>query len=169
MTGRSPKQLVPHHRARLRGARRVGWAVALAAVLLGCSREPADATPDGAVRQFVERMRVFDGKSDEAEVLFEMLSERAKKNLRARAERYSAASGRTIAPSAMLVPSRMVLRFEPQSYQAQVVGKYAMVEVASVDPSLRASIPCVFEEGRWRVDLVLPELEPLRMGPGREP
>jgi hypothetical protein len=137
-------------------------------LLGGCRRSAPNATPEGAVRELVEQLAHFDGSPRDAEALFELLSDRAKKNLRARAERYGAASGRKIAPSAMLVPSRVAPRFTPQSYRAQLAGSYATVEVAGVGPSDRAEIPCVLEEGAWRVDLVLPELPPMRQRPGGE-
>ena len=121
------------------------------------------------MRELVEQLGRFDGDPRDAEALFDLLSERAKKNLRARAERYGAASGRKIAPSAMLVPSRMAPRFTPQLYRAQITGSYALVEVSGVAPSERAEIPCVLEQGVWRVDLVLPELPPMRQRPGGEP
>ena len=149
----------------------LAW-VALCLVLglmAGCGRSKPNATPEGAVRELVELLARFDGNPREAEQLFELLSERSKKNLRARAERYGAASGRKIAPSAMLVPSRMAPRFTPQSYRAQISGGYASVAIAGVTPTERAQIACVFEEGGWRVDLVLPELPPMRRRPGGEP
>ncbi len=161
-----------HHRGRT-GAPALGCAravrtLALALLLVSCSRAPPNATPEGAVREFIEVMETFDGNEGDAEKLFDLLSERAKKNLRARAERYGAASGKKIAPSAMLVPKRVSLRFSPHSYSAQIVGKYALVDVLGVRGSQRAQVPCVFEEGAWRIDLVLPEPPPMRMRPSRE-
>lgn len=152
-----------------RGATRP-WAAALllAATAGGCSPSPPNATPEGAVRAFVELVSRFDGDPREAERLFEMLSERGRGNLETRAVRYGAASGRTISPAAMLVPSRVALRFSPRSYTAQVVGKFAMVDVLGVGSGQRAQIPCAYEEEEWRVDLVLPELPPMRVGPGRD-
>lgn len=142
--------------------------LALALLLVSCSRTPPNATPDGAVREFVEVIETFDGNEQDAEKLFELLSERAKQNLRTRAERYGAASGKTISPAAMIVPKRVSLRFIPSSYTAQIVGQYALVDVQGVRGSQRAQIPCVFEEGAWRIDLVLPELPPMRMRPNQE-
>jgi hypothetical protein len=138
------------------------------AALAACDPTPQSATPEGAVREFVEVVRGFHGAESDAQQLFELLSERAKSNLRTRAERYGAASGKKIAPWAMLVPSRMAPRFTPQSYTAQVVGKYALVEVVGVGPNERARVPCVLEDDRWRVDLVLPELPELQRRPGSD-
>jgi hypothetical protein len=142
--------------------------VLAALLLMACGRSSPSATPEGAVRELVEQLARFDGNPRDAEALFGLLSDRAKKNLRARAERYGAASGRKIAPSAMLVPSRTAPRFTPQSYRAQISGPHALVEVAGVGANERAEIPCVLEERAWRVDLVLPELPPMRQRPGGE-
>jgi hypothetical protein len=130
-------------------------------VLAACEPPAPGERPDAAVREFVEAMRNFHGDETEAEALFHLLSDRAKQNLRLRAERYGAASGKTAPPWAMIVPSRTTPRFNPHAYSAQIAGKYALVEIAGVLPTQRAQIPCVLEDGLWRVDLVLPELAPL--------
>lgn len=163
-----PRPREPSRTRRARPGLPSACPVVLALLLVACSPAPANATADGAVRFFVELTAHFDGNPDDAEAIFAMLSERTKKNLRARAERYGAASGRKIAPSAMLVPARMVPRFSPRSYSAQVVGKYALVDVLGVRADQRAQISCVQEDNVWRIDLVLPELPPMRTGPGRE-
>ncbi|MBW2526028.1 MAG: hypothetical protein JRI23_17745 [Deltaproteobacteria bacterium] len=135
---------------------------------MGCSPAPPNATAEGAARAFVELVVHFDGDPRQAEELFGMLSSRAQDNLQTRAKRYGAASGRTIEPAAMLVPARVALRFNPRSYDAQVVGSFAMVDVLGVRADQRAQIPCALEDGQWRVDVVLPELPPMLVGPGRD-
>jgi hypothetical protein len=143
--------------------------VLVALALAGCGRRAPNATPDGAVREMVERMRRLNGDPGDARAAFDMLSGRAQTNLAARAHRYSAASGKTIAPEAMLAPSRFLLRFEPQRYSAQISGTYARVEAVGLLAEERAQIPCVFEDGAWRVDLALPSLPPVQMRPGSGP
>lgn len=142
---------------------------AIALALLGCAPDAPNRTPDGAVRELVELMQVFDGNDKQAQSLYELLSGRARQNLDTRAERYGAASGKTMSPWAMLVPARMTPRFAPQAYSAQIVGRHALVEVVGVGPEQRAHIPCVLEDGLWHVDVVLPELPPLERRPGGEP
>jgi hypothetical protein len=132
----------------------------------GCSRRPANATPEGAVRELIERLRRVQGDPSDAKSVFVLLSKRAQANLAARAQRYSAASGKAIGPEAMIVPSRFLLRFEPQRYAAQLAGQHALVEVLGGLPGERAQIPCVFEDNAWRVDLLLPPLPPVQMRPG---
>jgi hypothetical protein len=140
--------------------------IALAAALPGCGRRSPQATPDGAARELVERMRRVQGDPGDAKAAYALLSKRAQANLSARAQRYSAASGKTIAPEAMLAPSRFLLRFEPQRYDAQIAGAYALVGVTGLLPDDHAQIPCVFEDNAWRVDLQLPPLPPVQVRPG---
>jgi hypothetical protein len=138
----------------------------LAASLTACGRRAPTASPEGAVRELVERMRRMHGDPAEARAAYEILSRRAQQNLGARAERYSRASGKAITPEAMIAPSRFVLRFEPQRYTSRIGGTLATVNVVGLGPGDRASVPCVFEEGGWRVDLGLPPLPPVQMRPG---
>jgi hypothetical protein len=135
-------------------------------VLSACGQRKPNATPEGAVREVVERMRRVQGDPQAAKTVFELLSKRAQDNLTARAQRYGAASGRAIAPEAMLVPARFALRFEPQRYTPRISGPSAVVEVAGLDPSDAAIVPCVLEQGGWRVDLALPPLPVVQVRPG---
>jgi hypothetical protein len=137
------------------------------ALFLGCKPTPVDATPEGATRDFIEKLGRFEGRSEQAQKLYERLSERSKANLRARANRYGAASGKKIEPWAMLVASRSRARFVAQVYNSQIVGQYALVAVQGALPADRAQVPCVYEKGGWRIDLVLPALSILPLGPGR--
>lgn len=140
---------------------RAAHVLLVASLLAGCSRKPHNASPEGAVREFAERLALVDGSESDARAIFDLLSERARANLQARAERYSNASGRQVPPWAMLVPSRSRLRFTPQSYASKVLGKHALVDVLGVGTEQVARIPCVLEQGLWQVDLTFPELPPL--------
>jgi hypothetical protein len=118
------------------------------------------------VRELVERLRRVHGDLAEARAAYDLLSRRAQQNLVERAKRYGAASGKAIAPEAMIAPSRFLLRFEPQRYTAHVTGATARVDVVGLRPGDRASVACVFEDGGWRIDLALPPLPPVQMRPG---
>lgn len=154
---------------RASGTRAVLLACALLAPGVACSPAPTNATPEGAVRSLVERLELFDGSEVDARALYDLLSDRAKENLRARAARYGDASGKTMEPWAMIVPDRARPRFTPQLYRARVVGKYALVDVLGVASEQKAQVPCVLADRLWRVDLVFPELPPMRRRPGIEP
>ncbi len=152
------------------GARRFVAIAALAVALgtAGCENRAPSATPEGAVREMVERMRRVQGDPADAKAAFDLLSANAQANLKARAERYSAASGKTIAPEAMIAPSFFLLRFEPQRYKAQISGTYALVEAQGLLPEERAQIPCVWEGERWKLDLPMPALPPIQTRPRDE-
>lgn len=154
--------------------KRARWAAAAVALVLvgllsGCEREPPNASPEGAVRELLDRFAGVHGQPQQARAVYELLSQRTRDNLAERARRYSDASGKTIEPEAMIVPSRFLLRFQPQEFTAEIVGSHALVEVVGLLPSQRARVPCVYEDGAWRVDLVLPDLAPVRLRPGAKP
>jgi hypothetical protein len=153
-------------RPMIGGPRLLGGALLAALALAGCGRRVPNATPEGAVRELVERMDRVRGDPADAKAAFELLSKRAQANLASRAQRYSAASGKTIAPEAMIVPSRFLLRFQPERYTARIIGAHAMVDVVGLVGGERAQIPCVLEDEVWRVDLPLPALPPVQMRPG---
>ena len=138
-------------------------------MLTACEDDDETRVPAEVVREFVELLHIYDGRPEDAQAIFNLLSERARANLTARAERYGAASGKKITAPAMIVPGWLTLRFVPQAYAAQVVGRYALVEVSGVRPTDRAQIPCIREEDHWRVDLALPELPPMITRPEGTP
>lgn len=146
-------------------------ALCSASVLIsGCAPRPANATPEGAVREFIDRMRtVGSGDPSAAKAVFAVFSKRTRQNLAERAQRYSAASGKTIAPEAMIVPSRFTIRFEPQRMTSTVVGSHALVEIIGLGPDERAKVTCAFEDDGWRVDLELPPLPAVQVRPGVTP
>ena len=139
-----------------------------ASTSLGCGRRVPNATPDGAVRELVERLRLVNGDPADAKAVFALLSKRAQQNLVARAKRYSDASGKNIAPEAMIAPARVAFHLEPQRFTAKVSGTYALVDVIGASPEERAQVSCIFEEEAWRVDLALPPLPPVQMRPGSD-
>lgn len=137
----------------------------LSLLVSACRSRSPSAAPESAVREFVERMRRVQGDPADAKAAFELLSKNAQANLKTRAERYGAASGKAITPEAMIVPSLFFLRFEPQRYRARISGTYALVEVQGLLPEERAQIQCVLEEEGWRLDLQMPPLPPIQTRP----
>lgn len=134
-----------------------------------CSHQPPDSTPEGAVRELIERMERIDGDPARARAAYELLSASTRENLIERAKRASAAAGRPIQPAEMLAPSRFVLLFRPHQMEARISGDRAQVDVTGMDPAAdRARIPLVREDGLWRVELALPELPPIEKRPTNE-
>lgn len=136
----------------------------------GCSRKPFDATPEGVVREFLERMERVHGDARDARATFDLLSKGAQTSLSERSKRASAAFGKRLAAEQMLAPSHYYPRFQPRHWSTRMQGKRATVELVGLDTaSDRAEIPCVNEEGHWRIDLVLPPMPPVERRPGSEP
>ncbi|MFO0552146.1 MAG: hypothetical protein U0271_27415 [Polyangiaceae bacterium] len=133
-----------------------------AAVLLvgGCSREAPNATPEGAVTALIEHLRRLDGGAAEAKAAFDLLSKDTQDNLIERAQRYSAASGKHIAPEMMLAPASFTERFEARQLVSEIRGGYAVVRAKGLLPEESAEIHCVYEREGWRVHLDLPPLPP---------
>ena len=138
-------------------------------LLAGCGRKPFDATPEGVAREFIERMERVQGDPKDARLVFDLLSRQAQTNLSDRAHRASAASGKRMGPEQMIAPAHWFPRFQPRQWATQTAGSRAVVEMTGLDPETeRAEMPCVLEDARWRIDLVLPALPPIEHRPGSE-
>lgn len=138
----------------------------VAAVLLpglaACGQKPFDATPEGVAREMVSRLESFRGDPKDARGVFDLLSRPAQTNLSDRARRASAAAGKRMAPEQMIAPSLFYPHFQPQRWATRSQGNRAVVEIHGLEPSTdHAAIPCVLEDGHWRIDLVLPHLPPI--------
>lgn len=127
-------------------------------VLGGCQEELPNATPEGAVRELAEHLRQLDGSNAEAEKAFALLSIETKENLQLRAERYSAASGKHIAPHRMIAPASFRESFYGQRYESEISGTQALVRVRGLVETDEAVVRCVYEDGGWRVHVPLPPL-----------
>jgi hypothetical protein len=136
---------------------RPSMAAALLAVLTGCSRPPPDASPDGAVRLFLDEMEAAGSDAREARHAYDLLGPSARANLEERARRTSRLQGRQVHPWDMLAAGRFGVAFRPKSMHAKVVGDRASVEVLGADPqNERAMVTCVREVGGWRIEPELP-------------
>ncbi|HXN33281.1 MAG TPA: hypothetical protein VN894_15520 [Polyangiaceae bacterium] len=139
------------------GVRRFLRALSLVA-LAGCSHPPPDASPDGAVRLFLDDMEAAEGDARETRHAYDLLGPSARANLEERARRTSRLQGRQVHPWDMLAAGRFGVAFRPKSMHAKVVGDRASVEVLGADPqNERATVACVREPGGWRIEPELPE------------
>jgi hypothetical protein len=145
------------------------WIFVFLTVVFGashCSRTPTDATPEGAVRELLDRIDRIESNPEEARAVYELLSSRSQANLVERAHRASTTSGREIPPEQMLAPGRFSLRFEPRKMHARLARDRAIVDVVGIDPMTdHAEVPCVLEQGRWRIEVPLPPLPPAERRP----
>ncbi len=132
------------------------WAVASA--LAGCSRPPPDASPDGAVRVFLDDMEAAESDARETRHAYDLLGPVARANLEERARRTSLLQGRQVPPWDMLAAGRFGVAFRPKTMRSKIVGDRASVEVLGADPqNERATVSCIREVGGWRIE---PELPP---------
>jgi hypothetical protein len=149
---------------------RLSLAPLLLAVMAACARKPPDLTPEGAVRELLEHIERVEQRTEtdptEARAIYELMSARTKSNLIERARRASTTSGREIPPEEMIAPGRFALRFRPRKWHARVADDRAVVDVTGIDPETdRAEVPCVLENGRWRIEIPLPPLTPVEKRP----
>jgi hypothetical protein len=135
----------------------------LFALLAHCGRDP-QATPEGALAAWVAAMN--DSRTDitARRRAYDLLAQPARASLAERAARASQLSGREIQPWEMLAPGRFAMRFDlgPEGLQASVQGERATVIVRG-PAGERAEVPMVREGERWRVDLALPAMVPIRV------
>ncbi len=139
----------------------------LLALTFGCTRVAPDATPDGAVRLWLDKMEASTEDPRAIRDAYGLLGPATRANLEERARRTSQLQGRRVEPWQMLADGRFGLRFRPKSMKASIVGDRATVEVLGNDPATEhGSIRCVHEAGGWRVEIEIPDLvvQPKRDG-----
>jgi hypothetical protein len=146
-----------------RGARTHPAALAFAAALAlaGCSRAAPDATPDGTLRLWLEKIETTGEEPQGLAEAYALLGPAARSNLEERAARASRVQGRRVAPWEMLAEGRFFSRFRPKSMKASLVGDTATVDVFGDEPNEHATVRCVQEGGGWRIEPRLPELLPI--------
>lgn len=134
------------------------WLAFAFALMAGCSHPPPDATPEGALKLFLEDM---DESSDDPRLVrraYALLGPAARANLEERAKRTSRLSGRQVSPWDMLAAGRFGMSFPYKTMRTSVVGERASIEVFGADPATEhASVACVHEADGWRVEPGFPE------------
>ncbi len=128
-------------------------------VVTACSHPAPNATPEGAVRSWLEHMEESAGDPAEAKVAFSLLGPRARQNLGARALRASQVEGRHAQAFEMLAEGRFGLKFRPKAMHDALDGDEAVVDVTGDDPGTEhARVTCVREADGWHVEPELPEV-----------
>ena len=139
------------------------YTLALLAAFAACSRPPADSTPEGVVRAWLDHMEAWSDDPKEGHEAYALLGPAARANLEARAGRASQVQGRRAEPYDMLAEGRFGLKFRPKTMHSNIVGDRATVEVTGDDPGAEhATLRCVREANGWRVEPELPEATPLQ-------
>lgn len=141
--------------------------IALAMLVTACTRPPPEATPEGAVRVFVEKMETGSEDPRAMKEAYGLLGPHARSNLKERADRASKGQGRRYEPHEMLAEGRFGLKFRPKTMTARIEGDEAFVEVKGDLLEDRATVRCVREGQLWRVEPELPDVvAPARRGDG---
>jgi hypothetical protein len=149
-----------------RGALSLSLCLALLGALPSCSRAALDATPEGVVRLWLDKMETAEDAPSMKEA-HALLGPRARANLKERAERASRGQGRRYEPHEMLAEGRFGLRFRPKTMSAKIDGDDALVEVRGDGPEERALVKCTREGSGWRIEPELPDvLTPARRADG---
>jgi hypothetical protein len=135
--------------------------------IAACSRPAPDATPEGAVRAWLDRMEASDDDAHAIREAYALLGPTARANLGERAERASRLEGHRVEPWEMLAEGRFGLKFRPKSMVSRVEGDQATVAVTGDEPlTEHALVHCAREAAAWRVE---PELPPVPALPRRDP
>ena len=132
--------------------------LAFALAAAGCTRAAPDATPEGAVRLFVEKMETGAEDPRAMREAYQLLGPHARANLKERAERASKGQGRRYEPFEMLAEGRFGLKFRPKTMLAKIEGDDAFVDVKGEGPEERATVHCTHEANAWRVEPELPDV-----------
>jgi hypothetical protein len=134
-------------------------AVPLVLASFACSRPTPDATPEGAVRLFVEKMESSAEDPRAMRDAYQLLGPHARANLKERAERASKGQGHRYEPYEMLAEGRFGLKFRPKAMTARIDGEDAFVEVRGDGPEEHATVHCTHEGNAWRVEPELPDVQ----------
>jgi hypothetical protein len=144
-----------------------------------CTRPAPDATPEGAVRQWIERMEATNEDPRAIRSAYALLGPAARANLEERAKRATQVEGHRVEPWDMIAEGRFGLKFRPKTMVSRVNGDAASVEVTGDEPlTEHALVHCVREPSDgasgesdrrralvWHVE---PDLPPVPSLPQRE-
>jgi hypothetical protein len=133
---------------------------ALCMLLASCACEGGSGDgPEETLSRFLEAMDRSARDSDALRDAYALLSGDARAELKIRAERASALSGRDFQPWDMLAQGRFRLRFEPArsgGLRARIEGDRAVVVVRGAEAGEQAEVPMRRERAGWRVALSVP-------------
>ncbi len=135
---------------------------ALFLILLGgCSRPPPDASCEGTLKLWIERMESSIEQPKGIREASELLGPRTLANLDERARRASQALGRQVQPSEMVASGRFGLHFRVKQMRTLTQPNGTFVEVTGDGKDEHALVECVRVGASARLELPLPDPPPL--------
>lgn len=132
--------------------------------LAACKPKPENATPEGAVRELFSALEAMSTDPARSKDALALLGPSTSKNLEARAQRASKVEGRTIAASDYLAAVRYLPRTRIAKLTSKLGASGDLAEVSALDDAGRelTRVSVVKQEELWRVELALPEMQPLQ-------
>ena len=134
-------------------------------ILASCSRAAPEATCEGAVRLWLERMEASTEDGRASREAYALLGPASRATLEQRAERASRVQGRRVQPFEMLAEGRFGLKFRPKTMTTRIVDDRATVEVLGGEPlTEHATVHCArdpHDPASWRVEPALPDVQAL--------
>lgn len=133
--------------------------IAVCLLAVGCARAPVDATPEGALDQFLAACEDAPRDPRAAARAYALLAKPSRTALDLRAQRATAVTGRPVTPEQMIVPGFGPLRFEVSKTTTSIAPDqaHATVDVFGPDPQTQhAKVPLEREGAVWRVALPIP-------------
>lgn len=126
--------------------------LACAFILVACSRPPEDATPEGAVSLWLQRIDEARDDQEGAKARYELLGPGARERLEERSEKAGRSLGKRIDPSEMIGVGAAGVRFHPRTMKTEMHGDRATVVVSGNSPGDVARVETVRTAEGWRVE-----------------
>ncbi len=137
------------------GMRRATGVLLVVCLVAACARRGVDATAEGVVRAFIERIEQSGEDPASRKAAFELLGPKSRANLETRALRLSQVLGRPVSPHEVLAQGWVFQRFAPKIVTSIGGG---LVRITGEHPETdRAEFQCVKDGDVFRVELALPE------------
>lgn len=133
----------------------------LLAAASGCQPETAPDGPEVVLTKWISTMRQVHGDVEAGDRVVQLLWKPARDNLKERARRASALSGRELSPGEVVAPSWFALHLVPERSEVRIDGEWAEVTLISASGE-KSHARCRREEDEWKVALELPPLAPIR-------
>ena len=133
-------------------------ALVLALCVLGCSEEPTDETPEGALTLFLAAMENSAHDPRALEEAYRLLCRESRQSLLERARLAGSLGGRDLEPWELIARGGYRQTFTPSRRRTRsaIDGETATVTARDADGDHSAEVQMRREDGHWRVVLTIP-------------